>query len=122
MKYSYLALDHIFKRFKLVIKKDDNDKIYQYNNNCEKAISFYLTTGYGKFNLLYNSKTMNELSKKTEEKEDIPKKEEVKLDTDKKLKKNYKNIEYNKYTEKIRINIFKAEKEVLNGKKTNILV
>ena len=52
MKHSYLALDHIFKRLKLIIKKNEekindniNTNIFEYNKRCEDAIFYYVKNG-----------------------------------------------------------------------------
>jgi hypothetical protein len=59
MKHSYLALDHIFKRLKLIIKENEaikinnniststntNTNIFEYNKCCEDAIFYYVKNG-----------------------------------------------------------------------------
>ena len=39
LKYSYTALDHIIKKFKITIINDYDDKIYKENNTCENTIN-----------------------------------------------------------------------------------
>jgi len=39
LKYSYLALDHIIKKFKITVINDYDNKIYKENNNCENIIN-----------------------------------------------------------------------------------
>jgi hypothetical protein len=41
MKYSYLALDHIFKIFRLNIIEDNNNKIHNKYNKVEENINRY---------------------------------------------------------------------------------
>ena len=53
MKHSYLALDHMFKRLKLIIKENEDIKInnntstniFNYNKCCEDSIFFYVKNG-----------------------------------------------------------------------------
>ena len=94
MKHSYLALDHIFKRLKLIIKENEGIKInnnistniFEYNKCCEDAIFYYVKNG-----TTYDKK--QEIKKDT-----FSLKEKMKS-----LRPDYSKVSYNKDNYKIGI-------------------
>ena len=110
MKHSYLALDHIFKRLKLIIKKNEGIKInnrstniFEYNKRCEDAIFYYVKNG-----TTYDRK------------------EEIKKDTFsltekmKSLRPDYSKVSYNKDNYKIGIMLEGDINKINKNKNINI--